>query len=69
RTSMIITLIQYWAVRLPAAFIGAIIFDYGIVAIFWAVTISNIVAAIGAGTYYWYKTSQGMQLQAVENIG
>jgi len=60
RTSMVISMLQYWGVRLPIAAGGVFLLHYGVVAAFWAVTISNIVAAIGGGFYYWYTTSQGM---------
>ncbi len=65
KVSMVADLLKYWGVRLPIAAIGAIWFSYGIHAIFWAVTISNVVSAIGAGMYYRYSTRNGMLERAV----
>ena len=66
RTSMVISLIQYWAVRLPIAAVGALALGYGVHAVFWAVTLSNVVAAIGAGAYYYHATSNGMLDRAAD---
>jgi len=66
RTSLIARLLQYWVVRIPIAVVGAFAFGYGVYAVFWAVTISNVVAAVGAGAYYHYSTSNGMLERAVE---
>jgi Na+-driven multidrug efflux pump len=60
------TLLQYWAVRVPVAAVGALALDFGVAAAFWAVTLSNVAAAIGAGLYYRYRTQNGMLRQAVE---
>lgn len=66
RTSLIATLCQYWAVRLPVALIGVYILQYGAESVFWAVTVSNVAAAIGLGAYYWYETDGGMNQRAVD---
>ncbi|EMA31149.1 MATE family efflux transporter, partial [Halobiforma nitratireducens] len=66
RTSLVATLLQYWIVRLPIAAGAAVALDLGIEGVFWAVTLSNVVAAIGLGAYYWYETSNGMNVRAVE---
>ncbi|WP_345782006.1 MATE family efflux transporter [Natronococcus sp. A-GB1] len=66
RTSLVATLFQYWIVRLPVALAGAYLLGLGVVGIFWGVTISNIVAALGLGVYYWYETETGMNVRAVE---
>lgn len=66
RTSMIASLLQYWAVRLPIAAGGALLLGFGVSAVFWAVTISNIVAAVGLGLYYRYETADGMLERATE---
>ncbi len=60
RTSMAITLLQYWAVRLPIAVVGAFTLGLGVHAVFWAVTLSNIIAAVGGGGYYWWRSEVGM---------
>lgn len=60
RTSMVITLLQYWAVRLPIAVAGAFYLGAGVHAVFWAVTLSNVTAAIGGGVYYWWRSEDGM---------
>jgi len=59
-TSLAVSLLQYWGVRLPLAAVGAYWLGYGIHAVFWAVTLSNVAAAVGAGLYYRYTTNDGM---------
>jgi putative MATE family efflux protein len=66
RISFLVRMAQYWAVRLPVAALGAVYLDIGVLAVFWAVTLSNVAAAIGAGLYYRYRTQNGMLRQAVE---
>ncbi|ADD05246.1 MATE efflux family protein [Natrialba magadii ATCC 43099] len=65
RTSLIATLLQYWIVRIPVALAAAYLLEMGVNGVFWAVTISNIVAALGLGAYYWYETATGMNTRAV----
>lgn len=69
RISFLVRMAQYWAVRLPIAALGAVILGYGVEAIFWAVTLSNVAAAVGAGLYYRYRTQRGMLRRAVETAG
>lgn len=66
KTSFIASLFQYWGVRFPLAAVGAIVLSFGVHAVFWAITISNIVAAIGLGGYYHYSTTDGMFDRAAE---
>ncbi|ELY64723.1 MATE family efflux transporter [Natronococcus jeotgali] len=66
RTSLVATLLQYWIVRLPVALAGAYLLELGVVGIFWGVTVSNVVAALGLGAYYWYETETGMNAHAAE---
>ena len=63
-TTFVVDFLKYWGVRIPAAVaalppaayvvfgvpVGGI--DLGVHAVFWAVTVSNILAAVGAGLYY-----------------
>ncbi len=65
RTSMIASLAQYWAVRLPVAVALAYPLGWDIHGVFWAVTISNVVAAIGLAIYYHTETSSGMNQRAI----
>jgi len=62
--SMYSTLVQYWLVRLPVAAIGAFVLGYGVVAVFWGVTLSNVAAAVGLALYYRYKAGDGMLARA-----
>lgn len=64
RTSFIATLVQFWAIRLPIAAAGGLWLGYGVTAVFWAVTLSNVLAAIGLGLYYAYSTHTGMLRRA-----
>lgn len=64
RTGFVVDLLKYWGLRIPAAVaalpaasvvLGGVELGgagLGVHAIFWAVTVSNVVAAIGAGAYY-----------------
>jgi len=54
RTSMVATLAQFWVVRLPVAVLGGLVLGRGVLAVFWAVTLSNLAAAVGLGAYYRY---------------
>lgn len=69
KISMYATLLQYWTVRLPIAAVGAFVLMVGMSAVFWAVTLSNIVAALGLGIYYQHSTSNGMLHRAAEEAG
>ena len=87
RTSFVIDLLKYWGIRFPIAILAiptTVTFtvlgisispgiDLGVEAIFWAVTISNVMAAIGAGAYLLVTTRQGMFQRAANrsanNIG
>ncbi|MFB6152749.1 MAG: MATE family efflux transporter [Halodesulfurarchaeum sp.] len=60
RVSFVATLLQFGAARLPIAAIGAIVLGFGMVAVFWAVTLSNLLAAVGLAAYYRYATATGM---------
>ncbi|WP_224333469.1 MATE family efflux transporter [Haloprofundus halobius] len=64
KTSLAVSLTQYWGVRLPIAALGVYVFNMDVSAVFWAVTLSNVAAAVGAGAYY-YTTSDGMFERAV----
>ena len=66
--SMYATLIQYWGVRLPIAALGVFVLDYGVLAAFWGVTISNIAAALGLAVYFWYSTDDGMLERAASSV-
>ena len=68
RTSMLATLLQYWGVRLPIAAVGAFVLALGVHAVFWAVTLSNVAAAVGVGSYYRYRTGLGMLGRATERF-
>lgn len=65
KVSMVVRLAQYWGVRVPVAAVGAFLLGYGVYGAFWGVTLSNVVAAVGAGAYYHYSTGQGMLDRAV----
>jgi putative MATE family efflux protein len=59
KLSMWTTLLQYWTIRLPIAALGAYVFVLAVPvhAAFWAITLSNIVGALGVAGYFWYTTS------------
>lgn len=80
RTSFFVDLGKYWGIRLPIAIaalpasytvtlLGVSLapgLDWGMSAIFWAVTGSNVVAAVCVGAYYFYTARNGMLERAAE---
>ncbi|KPN29755.1 hypothetical protein SY89_00472 [Halolamina pelagica] len=78
KTSLIVDLVKYWGIRLPIAVlalpaglgVGALGLSlapglgWGMEAIFWAVTGSNVAAALGLGVYFKYATGEGMMRRA-----
>jgi len=82
RTSFVADLLKYWAVRLPAAALAlpatasvsafgvalAPGLDFGMAAVFWAVTGSNVVAAVGVGAYYAHAVRGGLFADAAEGV-
>ncbi|WP_251341852.1 MATE family efflux transporter [Haloplanus halophilus] len=83
RTSFVADLLKYWAVRLPVAALAlpatasasvlgvAVVpgFDLGMPAVFWAVTGSNVAAAVGVGAYYLRARHRGLFAGAVDEGG
>jgi len=67
--SMYATMLQYWTVRVPVAAVGAYVFGMGALGPFWAITVSNVVAALGMTTYFWHSTRDGMLARAAESAG
>jgi Na+-driven multidrug efflux pump len=47
-------------VRLPVAGAGAFLLGAGVEAVFWAVTVSNVLVAVGLGLYYRHAVAGGM---------
>jgi putative MATE family efflux protein len=66
RTTFVASLFQYWGVRLPIAAVGGLFLAFEMDAIFWAITLSNIIAVIGLAGYYYYSTADGMLDRAVK---
>jgi putative MATE family efflux protein len=75
RVSFVVDSLKYWLVRLPVAalaLVGPVSLagvtlsgpGLGVEAVFWAVTLSNVVAGLGAGAYYRYATRDGMFARA-----
>ncbi|WP_284012864.1 MATE family efflux transporter [Halobaculum litoreum] len=67
--SMYSTMLQYWAVRVPVAAVGAFVLGWGALGPFWAVTVSNVVAAAGLVGYFRYSTADGLHERAAESAG
>lgn len=67
RTGFVVDILKYWGVRIPAAVaalpaatitvvglsIGGL--GLGVQAVFWAVTVSNVLTAVGIGGYYLWQ--------------
>lgn len=66
QTSLVASLLQYWGVRLPIAVVVGVVLSGGASGVFWAVTISNVVAAVGLAGYYRYSTAGGMLDRAAQ---
>jgi Na+-driven multidrug efflux pump len=60
RVTMLSTLLQYWGVRVPVAALGAFVLGYGALGPFWAVTLSNITAAVGLVLYFRHRVGAGL---------
>jgi Na+-driven multidrug efflux pump len=74
RTSFVADLLKHWGIRLPAAalalpataslsVLGVAVapgLDLGMHAVFWAVTGSNLLAAVGIGAYYARAVRRGL---------
>jgi putative MATE family efflux protein len=54
------TLLQYWGVRVPVAALGAFVLGYGALGPFWAVTLSNVAAAVGLVLYFRHRSGSGL---------
>ncbi|UIO99813.1 MATE family efflux transporter [Halobaculum sp. CBA1158] len=67
--SMYSTMLQYWAVRVPVAAVGAYVLGWGALGPFWAITASNVVAAVGLVGYFRYSTGRGLHERAAEDAG
>ncbi|MFB6127801.1 MAG: MATE family efflux transporter [Halolamina sp.] len=78
KTSFVVDLAKYWGMRLPVAIaalpagyavstfsLSVVVpgLDLGMSAIFWAVTGSNLVAAVAVGAYYYLETAHGGMLE------
>ncbi|WP_435196926.1 MATE family efflux transporter [Natronomonas sp. EA1] len=60
------TLGQFWGVRLPVALVAVFALSMGAPGVFWAVTISNLVAAVAIGAYYWQSVADGLFSRAAQ---
>jgi Na+-driven multidrug efflux pump len=67
--SMYATMLQYWAVRVPVAAVGAFVLGWGALGPFWAVTISNVAAAVGLVGEFRYSTGEGLHERAAADAG
>ncbi len=68
RVSFLSTLLQYGGVRLPVAAVGVVYLSIGVSAVFWAVTVSNLLAALWLVGYYRYSVRAGMMRDAAEPV-
>lgn len=64
RVSLVSTLLQYWVVRVPVAVAGVALLAAGAPAVFWAVTLSNVAAALWLGGYFRHRADHGMLRRA-----
>jgi putative MATE family efflux protein len=66
RTSFVASVFRYGVVRLPLAVLGGVVLAASVHAVFWAVTVSNVLAAVALGLYYRYSVAGGMLVRASE---
>jgi putative MATE family efflux protein len=78
KTSLVVDLVKYWGIRFPIAVLALPVgvgigafglsvapgLGWGMEAIFWAVTGSNVAAAVGLAAYFRYATADGMMRRA-----
>lgn len=71
QVSMVATTLQYWVVRLPVAAVGAyvVVLAVPVYAAFWAITLSNVAAAVGVAAYFYYSTDRGLLERAAASAG
>ena len=81
RVSFLVDLLKYWGVRIPLAAAAmpaaaAVVYgvavgglDLGVYAIFWAVTGSNVLTALGVGTFYLLRYERMFSNAAEEVSG
>jgi Na+-driven multidrug efflux pump len=67
RTSFASVMAQYLGVRLPLAVGAVFVLGTGVVGVFWAVTVSNVAAALGLAAYFRHSVAGGMFARAAEN--
>jgi len=67
RTSFASVMVQYLGVRLPLAAGAVFVVGTGVVGVFWAVTLSNVAAAVGLAAYFRHSVSGGMFSRAAES--
>jgi putative MATE family efflux protein len=67
RVSFVSTILQYGAVRLPIASVGVLALAWGVSSVFWAVTISNVAAALWLAAYYG-SVSEGLMRTASVSV-
>jgi putative MATE family efflux protein len=66
RVSFVTSLAQYWGVQLVVSLVAGVWLGVGVIAVFWSITASNVVAAIGLGLYYWHASGNGMNKRAAK---
>lgn len=66
KVSFVSSLMQYWLVQVPVALAAKLWLDAGIELIFWGITGSNVIAAVGLGAYYLFLSNRGFHEDAVE---
>lgn len=64
KVSFVSSLLQYWTVQVPVAVAVALWFHASVTAIFWAITGSNVVTALGLAIYYVVVTNRGLHAEA-----
>ncbi|MFB6079617.1 MAG: MATE family efflux transporter [Haloferacaceae archaeon] len=71
RVGLVADLVKYWGVRLPLATLAlpSVGPAFGVEAVFWAVTVSNVVAAAGLTVYFSRARRGGLFARATERGG
>ena len=63
------SVVHYWVLQLPLAVGAGLYMGGGATAVFWAITLSNVLTGVGLAVYYYYVQQSGMFRTAAEEAG
>lgn len=69
RTTLAFSLLKNVGVQLPVALVAGSLLGYGLNAVFWAITLSNLVGMVALGAYYRFGVTNGMFDEKIDAMG